>query len=103
MCIYTIATIDDPPMNTKVCRDSDVTINCGYGNLLLRVTWIINGTLFTQSDIMNSLSYQENNINTPSRYSLEVYSINGNTTFQCVIHSDPNVTSTEGIVTVTGM
>ena len=103
MCIYTIATIDDPPMNMTICRGSDVTINCGYGDFISFVTWIINGTSFNQSDIMNNPSYQQHNLNRPSKYSLEVYSITGTTTFQCIIHSDPAVTSTEGIVTVIGM
>ena len=103
MRIYTIAIIDDPPMNRTVCKDRDVTINCGYGNFVSPVTWIINGTSFNQSDIMNNPSYQQHNLNRPSRYSLEVYSINGTTTFQCIIHSDPAVTSTEGTITVIGM
>ena len=103
MCIYTIATIDDPPMNMTICKGRDVTINCGYGDFISHVTWIINGTSFNQSDIMNNPSYQQHNLYRPSRYSLEVYSITGTTTFQCIIHSYPDVTSTEGIVTVIGM
>ena len=104
MCIYyTIATIDDPPMNMIICKDGDVTVNCGYGDFISPVTWIINGTSFNQSDIMNNPSYQQNNINRPSKYSLEVFSITGTTSFQCIIHSDPDVNSTEGIVTVIGM
>ena len=100
---YTIATIDDPPMNKISCKGRDVTINCGYGDFVFPVTWIINGTSFNQSDIMNNPSYQQHNLNRPSRYSLEVYSITSTTTFQCIIHSDPAVTSTKGIITVIGM
>ena len=33
--------------------------------------------------------------------SLTVFSINHTTTFQCVVHSTPNVVSTLGTVTVT--
>ena len=100
---YTIATIDDPPMNITSCKDMDVTVNCGYSSFVSPVTWIINGTSFNQSYIMNNPSYQQRNLNRPSRYSLAVYSITGTTTFQCIIHSYPDVTSTEGIVTVIGM
>ena len=100
--IYAIATIDDPPVNKTVCRDSDVTISCGYSWFVTPVTWIINGTSFTQSAILNNPSYQQNNLNRPSSYSLDVYSINDTTTFQCIVHSDPDVTSTQGIVTVIG-
>ena len=103
MYIYcTVATIDDPPVNMTVCKGRDVTINCGYDDFVSPVTWIINGTSFNQSDIMNNPSYQQHNLNRPSRYSLEVYSITSTTTFQCIIHSDPAVNSTEVIVTVIG-
>ena len=103
--IHTTVTIDDPPMNRTVCRDSEVTINCGYNWVESPVTWIINGTSYNQSDIMNNPSYQHYNLNRPSIYSLQVYTINGTTTFQCMIHPElnPNVTSTQGIVTVIGM
>ena len=103
MCTYAIATIDDPPINKTVCRSSDVTIDCGYNWFVLPVTWIINGTSFTQSAIMNNPSYQQNNLNRSSSYSLNVHSINDTTTFQCIVHSDPDVTCTQGIVTVIGM
>ena len=91
-------------MNKTVCRYSDVEISCGYNWFELNVTWIINGTSFNQSDIMNNPSYQQNNVMTPSRYSLQVYSINDTTTFQCMIHPEPipDVTSTQGIITVIG-
>ena len=103
MCIYTIVTIDDPPINKTVCRESDVTISCGYNWVVSPATWIINGTSFNQSDldIMNNPSYEQNNVNRPSVYSLQVYSINDTTAFQCIIHANPDVTSVQGIVTVT--
>ena len=103
MCTYAIATIDDLPINKTVCRGSDVTNDCGYNWFVVPVTWIINGTSFTQSTVTNSPSYQQNNLNRPSSYSLDVHSINGTTTFQCIVHSDPDVNSTQGIVTVIGM
>ena len=103
MYMYTITGISHPPMNRTVCRGSDVTINCGYNWVISNITWIINGTSFNNSTIMDNPSFQQNNHNEPSSYSLEVYSINGTTTFQCIVHSNPNVTSTEGIVTVIGM
>ena len=104
MYIYTIATIIEPPGNTTVCSGNDVIINCEYDyHLVSSVTWIINGTSFNQSVIMNSPSYQHTNLDVPKSYSLRVYSINGTTTFQCMIASDPAVTSTQGIVTVIGM
>ena len=105
---YTIVTIDDPPVNKTVCRGSDVEISCGYNWVESNVTWIINGVSFNQSDITNNSSYEQNDVMTPSKYSLQVYSINGTTTFQCMIHPEPNpephpdVTSTEGIITVIG-
>ena len=93
-----------PPENTTVCRGSDVTISCGYMITPPRpVTWIINGTSFDQEVIHNSPSYQQNNNTTPIANSLTVFSINGTTTFQCVVLSTPNTTSTRGTVTVTGM
>ena len=107
-CFYTsinaIATIIVPPGNTTVCRGSGVIIDCEYDyHLISSVTWIINGSSFNQSAIVNSPSYQHINLDMPGRYSLRVYSINGTTTFQCMIASDPDVTSTQGIVTVIGM
>ena len=90
-------------MNMTICKDRDVTINCGYDDFVSPVTWIINGTSFNQSDIMNNPSYQEINLKRPSEYSLLVYSITVTTTFQCIIHSDPAFASTEGVITVIGM
>ena len=90
-------------MNKTSCKGRGVIINCGYGNLVSPVTWIINGTSLNQSDIMNNPSYKQRNLERPSMYSLEVFSITGTTTFQCIIHSDTAVTSTEGIITVIGM
>ena len=79
-----------------------MTISCGYMTAIaLPVTWIINGTSFTQEEILNSQLYQWNNPTSPRTVSLTVFSINGTTTFQCVVHSTPTTTSTLGTVTVT--
>ena len=95
-------TIIAPPENTTVCRSNNVTISCGYVSArALPVTWIINGTLFTQQEVVDSPLYQLNNPNSPMRVSLTVFSINHTTTFQCTVLSTPNLTSTLGIVTVT--
>ena len=68
----------------------------------LPVTWIINGTSFTYQEIQDSPLYQLNNPNSPMSFSLTVFSINGTTTFQCIVLSTPNTTtSTRGTVTVT--
>ena len=100
-----VVTILIPPENTTVSRGSDVTISCGYQwRTALAVTWIINGTSLTQQEILNSPLYQLNNPNSPMRYSLTVFFINGTTTFQCIVPSTPNtttITSTRGTVTVT--
>ena len=94
-----------PPENTTVFRGSDVTISCGHVTAtLLPVTWIINGTSFDQEVIHNSPLYQQNNNTTPIANSLTVFSINGTTTFQCIVLSNPNkTTSTHGTVTVIGL
>ena len=56
--IYLVETISKPPENTTVSRGSDVTISCGHVTAnTLPVTWIINGTSFTQEEIMNSPLY----------------------------------------------
>ena len=101
--VYSVVTITTPPENTTVCRGSDVTISCGYrGAIALPVTWIINVTSFTQKEIVNSPLYKLNNPTSPSTVSLTVFSINGTTTFQCIVLSTPNTTtSTRGTVTVT--
>ena len=102
MYIRSVVTITIPPENTTVCRGSDVTISCVYGSVTaLPVTWIINGTLFTQEEIVNSPLYQLNNPTTPPAYSLTVFSINSTTTFQCIVLSTPNTISTRGTVIVT--
>ena len=90
------------PENTAVSRGSNVTISCGYlWPSALPVTWIINGTSFTQQDIVDSPLYQLNNPTNPMTLSLTVISINHTTTFQCIVHSNTDVTSTLGTVTVT--
>ena len=95
-------TIPKPPENTTVSRGSDVTISCGHVTATaLSVTWIINGTSFAQEEIVNSPLYRLNNPASPPTLSLTVFSINGTTTFQCVVLSTPITTSTRGTVTVT--
>ena len=81
-----------------------MTISCGYTSATaLPVTWMINRTSFTQQKIMNSPLYQLNNGSSPIRVSLTVFSINGTTTFQCIVHSTQTTTSILGTVTVIGM
>ena len=93
-----------PPKNKAVSRGSDVTIKCGYsGATALPVTWIINGTSFTQSKVADSPIYRLNNAASPKIVSLTVFSINGTTTFQCIVHSTLNITSNHATVTVLGM
>ena len=100
--IHPVVTITTPPENTTVCRGIDVIISCGYRQATaVPVTWIINGTSFTQEEIVNSPFYQLNNPTTPMTISLTVFSINSTTTFQCIVLSTPNTTSTLGTVTVT--
>ena len=105
MCVHSVVDIVTPPENTTVCRGSDVTISCGYQwASRLYVTWIINGTSFDQSAIVNSPLYQLNNPVTPMRVSLTIFSINDTTTVKCIVHSTPNTTSsTLGKISVTGM
>ena len=95
-----------PPENTTACRGDNATISCGYvSGTVLPITWIINGTSVENSTIVNSSLYQLNIINPsyPILYSLIVFSINGTSTFQCIVHSTPNTTtSTLGTVTVIG-
>ena len=77
-------------------------VHCGYNSsTVFPATWIINGTSFTQQEVVDSPLYQLNNHNTPMIHSLTVISINHTTTFQCIVHSTPNTTSKLGTVTVT--
>ena len=103
--IHPVVTIATPPENTTVCRGSDVTISCGYGSVTaLPVKWIINGTSFDPVKILNSPLYQLNNPTSPQTFSLTVFSINGTTTFQCIVLSAPNTTSTRGtVIVINGM
>ena len=79
-----------------------MTISCGYaGATALSVTWIINGTSFTLLEVVDSPLYQLNNLGSPMTVSLTVLSINYTTTFQCIVHSTPNTTSTLGTVIAT--
>ena len=101
MYVHHVVTIATPPENTTACRGSNVTISCGYVTATaFPVTWIINGTSFTQEEIVYGPLYQLNNPTTPMRVSLTVFSINATTTFQCMVQ---NTTSTSGTVTVIGM
>ena len=80
-----------------------MVIHCGYMWFIrLSVTWIINGTSFTQQEVVNSPLYQLNNHGIPRSVSLTAFSINHTTTFQCIVHSTPNITTSKrGTVTVT--
>ena len=99
--LHFVVTFLYQPQSITVCRGSDVTIYCGYSSgRALPVTWIINGTSFDQSAIVNSPLYQLNNPTNPNTLSLTVFSINHTTTFQCIVHSTPN-TTTSGLGTIT--
>ena len=101
MCLHLVA-ITRPPENKTVCRGNNVTISCGYWcPTVLPVTWIINGSSFTEDEVINSPLYQLNNPTSTMNLSLTVFSINDTTTFQCIVHLITNVTSTFGTVTVT--
>ena len=102
VCTSLVVIITTPPENTTVSSGSDVTISCGYWSVrAFPVTWIINGTSFTQQEVVNSPLYQLNNPTNPWIHSLTVFSINDTTTFQCLVHSIPSTTSTLGTVIVT--
>ena len=102
--VHPVVNFTAQPEDTKVCKGSDVTINCGYSLAIARrTTWFINGTLFTPEELLDSPLYQLNDPFMPRIHSLTVFSINGTTTFQCVVASDPTITSTVGTVTVIGM
>ena len=103
MCVHSVVSFMNAPDSITVCRGSDVMVHCGYQwATVLPVTWIINGTSFTQQEVVGSPLYQLNNPASPTHYSLTVFSINNTTTFQCIVHSTPNTTtSTLGTVTVT--
>ena len=100
--IHSAVSIIMPPESITVCKGSDVVVYCGYRwSTFLPVTWIINGTSFTQQEVVDSPLYKLNNPGNPWALSLTVFSINHTTTFQCVVHSTPITTSTLGTVTVT--
>ena len=97
-----LVTINIPPKNRTICKGSNVNISCGYQwSIALPVTWIINGTSFTQQEVVDSPLYQLNHATAPMTHSLTVFLINSTTTFQCIVHSTPDSTSTLGTVTVT--
>ena len=104
ICVHLVVTFIAPLENTTVCRGSDVNISCGYKSATaIPIKWWINGTEFTQEDLQNNPLYQLNSPTSPMTYSLTVFSIDGTTTFQCVVLSDPTITSTLGTVIVNGM
>ena len=99
-----VVTFLTPPQNITVTRGSDVTISCGYQSSTgLLTEWIINGTRFTQQELLDNPRYQHNDVFSARNYSLTVFSINGTTTFQCIVMSNPTINSTRGTVTVNGM
>ena len=101
--VYFVVTIFSQPENATACRGSNVTISCGYlAGTALPVTWMINGTSFDEETLENSPLYQLKYPTHPSLYSLIVFSVSGTTTFQCIVHSAVNITSTLGRVTVIG-
>ena len=74
--IHPVVNFRTQPQDTTVCRGSYVIIRCRYRcNIALPIIWVINGTLFTQEQIVNSSLYQLNNPTVPSRTSLSVLSI----------------------------
>ena len=101
--MYLVVTITWPPENKTICRGNGETIRCGYSSTTaLPVTWIINGTLFNESALENSTLYRLNDLTEPLDFSLTVFSVNGTTTFQCIVGSIPNMTtSTRGTTMVT--
>ena len=101
--VHPVVNFTAQPEDARVCKGSDVTINCGYlSSIARRTTWFINGTVFTQEELQDSPSYQLNNVFTPRIHSLTVFSIDFTTTFKCVVASSPTIASTVGTVTVIG-
>ena len=103
--MYIVVIILIPPENTTVCRDSNVIISCGYQSATaFPVTWIINGTSFTQQEVVDSPLYQLNNPTSPMTVSLTVFSIKRTTTFHCAVQTTSSISiSARGTVTVLGM
>ena len=98
---HPVVIITTPPENTTVFRGSDVTIGCRYRSATaFPVTWIINGTSFDQQQLLSNPLYRQNYPTSPTFTSLTVFSINGTTTFQCVVLSTPNTISTIGTITM---
>ena len=103
ICIFIhLGIIIKPPENKTVCINGSVTINCGYGsNITLPVVWIINGTSFTQEELMNSYMYQLNNHTVPLNVSLTIISIMYSVTVQCLVQSNSSIASSLGTINVT--
>ena len=111
MCIHSVvyffplihSVVKIIPKNTPVCRGSTVTISCEYecANASLPVTWMINGTSFTQEHIMNNPLYHMSDPTNPEATSITLSYINDTTTLQCVVQSTSNTISVLGTITVT--
>ena len=72
LCVHSAVSIVNPPESITACRDNDVVIHCGYmWSVFLPVTWIINGTSFTQQEIVDSPLYQLNNPNSPMTHLID--------------------------------
>ena len=90
-----------PPENATVCRDSNVTVSCGYDfSVPVSIDWIINGNAIRSSQLDNG-TYMPNT-SVPNATSLTILSINDTTTIQCSILLDPAVTSWVGTIAVIG-
>ena len=101
--VHPVVNIIAQPEDTTVCKDSNVTINCRYQSArTLPTVWLINETVFTQQNLRDNPLYRLNDLFSPLSYSLTVFSITATTTFQCIVQSDPSITSTLGTVTVIG-
>ena len=107
LCVHCIVTVVRPPDNVTVCSGVNVTISCGYqSNSTLNVTWVINGEPPVSDTALNNDTYQLNNRDDPVNYSLTILDVNNtNSTYQCIIESSPNTTTTSTLATVnvTGM
>lgn len=77
------------PENMTVCEGNDVTIICRYNSTnSTKVTWKIDNTTYTETEIANNASYQL--IVEYSLTLLTVFSINETTNLQCIIQSHTN-------------
>ena len=105
LCIlHTTVTIVTPPEDITVCRGSMVNISCGYqSDTAWPVRWFINGTLSIPDTALSRNMYRVNNRDDPLNYSLTLLRVDYNTTLQCIVESEPNITtSAYGTVAVIG-